>query len=123
MSMPQPQSASGLVQFIRTLYLAIRLFFNPNVPAWTKLVPLAALLYVIFPMDFLPDLIPGLGQLDDLGILLVALWAFVQLCPVGVVRDLRGDSEVVDAEYRMVNDDEPARRPQDEIPSPDRPKS
>jgi len=46
-----------------------------------KAVPLLALLYVISPVDFVPDFIPGLGQLDDLGIVLAALELFVRLCP------------------------------------------
>lgn len=117
MSRLQPGSPSALVQLVRTLILAIRLFFDGRVPAWTKIIPLAALAYIIFPLDFLPDLVPGFGQLDDLTVLLIALWAFVQLCPLKIVRDYTGESKVVDGEFRIVDDDQ-AQRPSanDQIP-------
>jgi uncharacterized membrane protein YkvA (DUF1232 family) len=63
--------------------LAVRLFREPRVPTLLKAVPLLALLYVVSPVDFVPDFIPGLGQLDDLGIILAALELFVRLCPSG----------------------------------------
>jgi uncharacterized membrane protein YkvA (DUF1232 family) len=63
--------------------LAIRLLREPRVPVAIKAVVLLAALYVIFPLDFLPDFLPGLGQLDDLGIAAVALELFLKLCPAG----------------------------------------
>jgi uncharacterized membrane protein YkvA (DUF1232 family) len=78
-----------------------------------KAVPLLALLYVISPIDFVPDFIPGLGQLDDLGIILAALELFVRLCP-GVAQIFHREAiiqrrryspmtptdEVIEAEWR-----------------------
>jgi uncharacterized membrane protein YkvA (DUF1232 family) len=51
------------------------------VPTALKAVPVIALLYVLSPIDLVPDFIPGLGQLDDLGVILAALELFVRLCP------------------------------------------
>ena len=40
-----------------------------------KLLPiLAAFLYVVSPVDALPDIVPGLGWIDDLAIVLGLLW-------------------------------------------------
>jgi uncharacterized membrane protein YkvA (DUF1232 family) len=103
-TLPKP-SPSGLVQIIQTFRLAIKLFFSPKVPTWTKVVPILALAYVIFPLDFIPDFIPGLGQLDDLTVLLLFTWVFMQLVPQDVVRTMRGDSSVVNGEYRVIKDD------------------
>ncbi len=50
-----------------------------------KAIPLAAAAYVISPVDFLPDVIPILGQLDDLGLLGLALEAFLRAVPQDVV--------------------------------------
>lgn len=61
--------------------LASRLVREPAVPMVTKLVLAVAALYLIWPIDFLPDLFPILGQLDDLGVVLAALELFLHLCP------------------------------------------
>lgn len=61
--------------------LALRLVRDPGVPLLTKAVPLLTGLYVISPIDFVPDLLPVLGQIDDLSIVLLGLETFLKLCP------------------------------------------
>ena len=61
--------------------LAWRLMKEPRVPVAAKALPALAALYVLSPFDFVPDLVPFLGQVDDLGILLLALKAFLKVCP------------------------------------------
>lgn len=93
--------------------LAFRLFREPRVPMVLKAVPVLALLYVISPIDFVPDFIPGLGQLDDLGIALAALELFVRLSPGGAhtfhreaitqrrrYSPMAPTDDVIDAEWR-----------------------
>ncbi len=41
---------------------------DPRVPRWRKLAGLWAVLYVLSPVDAVPDFIPLLGVLDDLGV-------------------------------------------------------
>jgi len=65
--------------------LASRLLRDPAVPLYLKSVPVLAALYVASPFDVIPDFIPGLGQLDDLGLALIALTTFVRLCPAPAV--------------------------------------
>ena len=43
---------------------------SPEVPLRLKLVIVGALLYLVLPIDILPDTIPGVGLLDDLSVLL-----------------------------------------------------
>lgn len=43
-------------------------FRDPALPAWARWLPVLALVYTISPLDFVPDLIPVVGWLDDLGI-------------------------------------------------------
>jgi uncharacterized membrane protein YkvA (DUF1232 family) len=51
----------------------LRTFFqNPSVPRWRKFAAVAAVAYVVLPLDFIPDVIPVLGWLDDIGILALA---------------------------------------------------
>jgi uncharacterized membrane protein YkvA (DUF1232 family) len=67
------------------VHLAIRLVREPAVPAYLKAVPFGALAYVLSPLDFLPDFLPIVGQLDDLGILILGLKLFLRLCPSDAV--------------------------------------
>lgn len=72
----------GLVRSLLTdARLAWRLVREPRVPAAIKAVPVLAALYLLSPIDVLPDVLPLLGQLDDIGILVIALKTFVGLAP------------------------------------------
>ena len=72
---------------VRQVTLAWRLFWDQRVPLWTKIIPPAALAYVLFPVDLIPDVALGLGQLDDLAVLLIGLKLFIELAPPAVVRE------------------------------------
>ena len=61
--------------------LAWRLMREPRVTAVAKAIPALAALYVVSPLDFVPDILPVVGQLDDLGILILSLKLFLRLCP------------------------------------------
>ena len=63
------------------LRLAWRLMREPRVPAIAKAIPALAALYVVSPLDFVPDMLPVLGQMDDLGILILSVKVFLRLCP------------------------------------------
>jgi len=65
--------------------LSLRLLRDPAVPVGVKLLPVVAGLYLVAPIDGMPDFIPVLGQLDDLGVVLLALESFLKLCPESVV--------------------------------------
>ncbi len=78
----QPGFLSELWQQARLLY---QLFLDPEVPIYIKILPIAAAAYLIFPFDFLPDVLPGFGQLDDLTILVVGAKMFIELAPQHVV--------------------------------------
>lgn len=71
-----------LVSHVR---LTVRLLREPQVPLLMKALPVLAAIYVVFPLDFVPDFLPILGQLDDLGVILVALESFLKVCPAGAV--------------------------------------
>jgi uncharacterized membrane protein YkvA (DUF1232 family) len=114
---------SGLAEIVKQVRLVLRLWGDPRVAAWTKAIPPIALAYVISPIDFLPDLALGLGQLDDVAVVLLGMKLFVELCPPEVVRqhleDLgatlsggqpRGGAaqdqgEVIDGSYRIIEED------------------
>ncbi|WP_375770385.1 YkvA family protein [Archangium gephyra] len=45
---------------------------DPRVPMWRRFAGLFAVIYFISPVDALPDIIPFLGWLDDIGVLSAA---------------------------------------------------
>jgi uncharacterized membrane protein YkvA (DUF1232 family) len=67
------------------LRLATRLLREPQVPVSAKAVLVGSMLYVIMPFDFVPDILPGLGQLDDVTVLLLAIEGALKLCPRTIV--------------------------------------
>jgi len=110
--------AGVLTRFVRTVRLVWRLLNDSRVPALPKLIVPAALVYVLFPFDIAPDLILGLGQLDDVGILAVAVATFIEFCPREVVEEHRraiaasthrgnaSDEDVIEGSFRHVRDDD-----------------
>ncbi|MCC6687351.1 MAG: DUF1232 domain-containing protein [Fimbriimonadaceae bacterium] len=62
---------SNLIRLIRALG-------DPRVPAWIKILPFLALIYVLSPLDFLPDPIIILGWIDDITIALVLVGKAIQ---------------------------------------------
>ncbi len=99
--------------------LAWRLLRDPAVPVLLKALTLVPVAYVAFPIDVLPDVIPFLGQLDDLGVVAACVEIFISLCPAAAVAHHRAAveagrpfstqrpapegaaaGEVIDAEFR-----------------------
>ncbi len=108
---------STLTELMQTLQLVWRLVNDPRVPVLPKLIIPAVVLYVLSPIDLIPDFIVGLGQLDDAAVIFFGVRYFIQLCPPDVVMEHRRaiagggpNSDYVDATYRVVNPDEPRRK-------------
>ncbi|MEA3376915.1 MAG: DUF1232 domain-containing protein [Anaerolineae bacterium] len=98
-----------LKEMVRQFRLAWRLFWDRRVPLWTKIVPPAALAYVLSPIDILSDLPPmGINQLDDIAVVLLGVRLFIELAPPDVVREhLRALGARVE-EWRVVDEGEAA---------------
>lgn len=69
------------------LKLFARLVKDPRVRLSPKLILVGSLLYVILPIDMLPDIILGIGQVDDLVIIFLGIKLFLRLCPKEVVQE------------------------------------
>jgi uncharacterized membrane protein YkvA (DUF1232 family) len=78
-----------LREFFAQFGLAWQLFWDERVPFSTKLVPLLTLFYLLMPIDLVPDTFLGVGQVDDIVLLLVGLRVFISLCPLELVDEHR----------------------------------
>jgi uncharacterized membrane protein YkvA (DUF1232 family) len=76
---------------IEQILLTWRLIRDPRVSLWHKAIPVLAVAYVLSPLDLIPDFIIGLGQLDDLGIVLGAMRLFESVTPEYIVQEHRKD--------------------------------
>ncbi len=99
--------------------LVFRLFLDRRVPIRTKLIPVAALIYLISPFDIVHDMIPALGRIDDLVAIVLGILLFLVAAPHDVVVEhIRGrppddedpggkpdsDGAVIDGRYRYVDE-------------------
>jgi uncharacterized membrane protein YkvA (DUF1232 family) len=76
--------------------LMVRLARDPRVPSRAKLLAGASVLYFLTPIDLIPDVIPLLGQVDDIALALFALESVVRSTPPGVVQELwPGEGDVL----------------------------
>ena len=79
-----------ITQLLENGRLAFRLFNDPRVPSWVKYgIPLLVVLYLVMPLDVLPDFIPILGQLDDIGVVVLGMSLMAKLAPSYVVDEHR----------------------------------
>ena len=73
----RPRESRTVVELARfvgdTGRLLWRVARDPRVPWAAKIVAGGAVAYVASPIDLIPDIIPGVGQLDDLFLLVRAL--------------------------------------------------
>jgi uncharacterized membrane protein YkvA (DUF1232 family) len=67
---------------------------DKRTPGRAKVLPIVSLLYVLFPIDVIPDLLPLIGQTDDAVVLIVLLLMAWNAIPKDVKRDAR--SNVID---------------------------
>jgi uncharacterized membrane protein YkvA (DUF1232 family) len=107
-----------LAELIRNAQLVWRLLKDPRVSLLSKLIiPGVVGIYILSPIDVLPDMLPVLGQIDDIAVLLAGVALFIEMCPPRLVQEhraaLAGEAmrdrndveagETVDAEYRVID--------------------
>jgi uncharacterized membrane protein YkvA (DUF1232 family) len=81
-----------------TLWYACR---HPSSPALVRLGAVLLLVYVISPIDVIPDWIPILGWIDDVTLFAFGITALLKLLPGPVVADARNATEAFLSRRRM----------------------
>jgi uncharacterized membrane protein YkvA (DUF1232 family) len=100
------EAAGILAEIIKNVKLIWRLLNDRRVPPWLKMIIPATLLYLLFPIDIIPDIAPGLGQLDDIAVILLGLKLFVEICPEEIVRQHLDELASVASPWRVVKENE-----------------
>src|SRR3982750_3225140 len=82
-----------LPNFVRLL---ARLLKDRRVPTAEKALFVAAIVYVISPLDLIPDVFPFIGQVDDVYVVALTLIRLINRTNEDVVRDnWRGGGDIV----------------------------
>jgi uncharacterized membrane protein YkvA (DUF1232 family) len=110
-----PPQGGVVRDFILRVKLILRLVGDKRVNPCLKLIPVAGLIYLISPIDLIPDIaFPIIGELDDAAVLWITNYFFVELCPPEIVREhvnalstssgLKDDDVIVDADSVEIKD-------------------
>lgn len=109
-----PPQGGVIRDLVMRLKLIVRLMGDRRVSPFLKLLPIASLVYLFFPFDLI-SMIPGVSALDDLAIVSLGGYLFVEFCPPDVVQEhmkqlssnldpTENSEEVVDGESTDVTD-------------------
>ncbi len=105
---PRPRSGlrRSVVHAMRLIPNYVRLLFglfrDDRVSRTDRLLVLGALVYVISPLDFIPDVIPFLGEVDDLFLIVIALQRLIDRAGHAVLLDhWRGDPDELEESSLM----------------------
>jgi uncharacterized membrane protein YkvA (DUF1232 family) len=109
-------SGGGVMRdLVLRLKLILRLMGDSRVNPFIKLMPLASLAYLIWPIDLI-SVVPGVSALDDLAIVSLGAYMFIEFCPPDVVEehmqqltsnmDIVSGDDVIDAETVDMDDED-----------------
>lgn len=109
-------SGGFMRDFANRIKLIVRLLGDNRVNFFLKILPVATLAYLIWPFDLSIALpIPGISALDDIALVSLGNYLFVELCPPSVVQEhmkaltatsasTSASDEIVDAEVKDISD-------------------
>lgn len=111
-----PPKGGTVHELIMRLKLIVRLMGDNRVSPFLKLLPIASLVYLVSPVDLIMG-IPGVSALDDMAVVSLGAYLFIEFCPPDVVQEhmkkltsnvdiVEGRGEVVDGEATDIPDDE-----------------
>ena len=106
-----PSQGNFLQEATVRFKLLMHLLADKRISPWLKLVPVGAFVYLLSPLDLIPDIaLPGIGVLDDAAILWLGYYAFLELCPPEVIREqvrkIISNSSIVSDEIKNQGDDD-----------------
>ena len=70
LDLPRRRRGFSIVPFFGDLLAMARMVRDRRAPVWTKVLAIAAIVYVVCPIDAIPDVAPLISWLDDVGLVL-----------------------------------------------------
>ena len=110
-------SGGGVMRdLVQRLKLIVRLMGDRRVNPFVKLIPVASLAYLVFPFDLI-SMVPGVSALDDIALVSLGAYMFIEFCPPDVVAEhmqslssnmdtVASHDEIVDAEAIDLDDED-----------------
>jgi len=110
-------SGGGMLRdLVLRFKLIVRLMGDSRVNPFIKLIPVASLAYLLFPFDLIA-MVPGVSALDDIALVSLGAYMFIEFCPPNVVAEhmqqltsnmdmVSSQDEIVDAEAVDMDDEE-----------------
>jgi uncharacterized membrane protein YkvA (DUF1232 family) len=84
---PIAQRVNMIGDFVQHIRLSFKLFLDGRVPIWHKAIPVLAIAYIISPIDLIPEVLLGVGVVDDIMLLSLALDGFLRVVPAELMRE------------------------------------
>ena len=82
---------AAIFNFVRHLPSFARLYWrllrDRRVSIWPKALLALSVVYFLSPYDFIPDMLPLFGEVDDFVVVVLTCRLFIYLCPPEVVRE------------------------------------
>ena len=110
-------SGGGMLRdLVLRFKLIVRLMGDNRVNPFVKLLPIASLAYLIFPFDLI-SVVPGVSALDDVALISLGAYLFIEFCPPDVVQEhmqqltsnmdvVEGNEDVIEAETVDLDDND-----------------
>jgi uncharacterized membrane protein YkvA (DUF1232 family) len=110
-------SGGGVLRdLVQRFKLIVRLMGDNRVNPFVKLIPVASLAYLFFPFDLI-SVVPGVSALDDVALVSLGAYMFIEFCPADVVQEhmlkltsnmdtVASHDEIVDVEAIDLDDEQ-----------------
>ena len=95
----------NLLMFLPNMVLlCAKLMVDKRVPRTERALLAAAVIYAIIPFDFIPDMIPFVGQIDDIFLISLTVLRLIDRTDASVVREhWRGGGDIVQLAESVVS--------------------
>jgi uncharacterized membrane protein YkvA (DUF1232 family) len=81
-------------QVILEGFILYLILINPKCPWYARLFVLIPIAYVFSPVDLIPDVIPIMGQLDDLAVVRYTYVLLLKIVPKSILEECREKAQI-----------------------------